>query len=317
MQRNGSPLTGVGTVLRKELADNLNSMRMRLLEILICLAGIAAIYQAATALRAQIGQDRFVFLHVFTVAQAPLPSSVAFFGFLIPIVAIALGFDTVNGEFGRRTMSRILAQPIYRDALLFGKFLAGLATLAIVLVSLWLIVVGLGMIMLGVPPGPEEVLRSAAFLVASIAYGGVWLALAMIFSTVFRSAATAALSALAVWLLFAFFWQMIVPLAANALAPPDPYDPMSQLHSINVAMGLSRLSPNTLYAETAQMLLNPSTRALGPILTTQVEGALIGQPLPFMQSALLVWPQLAGLIAGCVLLFTGAYLLFQRQEVRA
>ena len=34
MQRNGSPLTGVGTVLRKELADNLNSMRMRLLEIL-------------------------------------------------------------------------------------------------------------------------------------------------------------------------------------------------------------------------------------------------------------------------------------------
>jgi ABC-2 type transport system permease protein len=30
-------------------------------------------------------------------------------------------------------MSRILAQPIYRDALLFGKFLAGLVTLAVML----------------------------------------------------------------------------------------------------------------------------------------------------------------------------------------
>ena len=48
-----------------------------------------------------------------------------------PIVAIAVAFDSVNGEFNRRTISRILAQPIYRDALLFGKFLAGLATLGV------------------------------------------------------------------------------------------------------------------------------------------------------------------------------------------
>ena len=48
-----------------------------------------------------------------------------------PLMAIGLGFDAVNGEHNRRTLSRILSQPIYRDALLVGKFLAGLATLAI------------------------------------------------------------------------------------------------------------------------------------------------------------------------------------------
>ena len=64
----------------------------------------------------------------------------------------------------RRTMSRILAQPIYRDALLFGKFVAGLATLAISLIALWLIVVGLGLLLLGLPPGIEEMARSLAFL---------------------------------------------------------------------------------------------------------------------------------------------------------
>jgi ABC-2 type transport system permease protein len=317
MQRSGSPWSGVGTVFRKELADNLTSTRMRLLEALVCIAGFGAMYESLTSLRAQIGQDRFIFLHVFTAAREPLPSFVAFLGFLIPIVAIALGFDTVNSEFNRRTMSRILAQPIYRDALLFGKFLAGLATLAIVLTALWLIVTGLGMIMLGLPPSGEEVLRGIAFLIAAIAYGGVWLALAIAFSVVFRSPATAALCGLAVWLLFAFFWQMIVPLVTPLLAPADPYDPLSQLHTINLALGLGRLSPNTLFGEAATAFLNPSTRALGPVLSTQLEGALMGTPLPFNQSALLVWPQLSGLVAAVVLLFALAYLMFQRQEIRA
>src|SRR3974390_1287228 len=63
---------------------------------------------------------------LFTLARDPLPFFVAMLGFLVPLMAIGLGFDTVNGEHNRRTLSRILSQPIYRDALLFGKFLAGL-----------------------------------------------------------------------------------------------------------------------------------------------------------------------------------------------
>ena len=44
-----------------------------------------------------------------------------------------------------------------RDALLFGKFLAGLLTIAISLVALWLLVIGLGLLSSGLPPGAEEV----------------------------------------------------------------------------------------------------------------------------------------------------------------
>ena len=61
-------------------------------------------------------------------------------------MAIGLGFDAVNGEHNRRTLSRILSQPIYRDALLFGKFLAGLFTLSISLIALWLLVIGFGLL---------------------------------------------------------------------------------------------------------------------------------------------------------------------------
>jgi ABC-2 type transport system permease protein len=258
-----------------------------------------------------------VFLLVFTYGHDPLPSFVGFLGFLIPIVAIALGFDAVNSEFNRRTMSRILAQPIYRDALLIGKFLAGLITLAVVLSALWLLVVGLGILMLGLPPNTNEVLRGFAFLLAAIAYGGVWLALALLFSVIFRSAATAALASLAVWLLFAFFWQMLVPLVTMAIAPPDPYDPYSTLQTINVGMDIARVSPNTLFSEATLAFLSPTTRALGPVLATQMAGAIRGTPLPLADSIAIVWPQLTALLASVIVLFVIAYVLFQRQEVRA
>jgi ABC-2 type transport system permease protein len=316
MQRKGFALAGAGAVMMKELADNLTSTRMRLLELLVFVTGAGAVYATIGEVRNVVGEDPFVFLRIFTTAKAPLPSFVAFLGFLIPIVAIALGFDSVNSEFNRRTMSRVLAQPIYRDALLFGKFLSGLATLAIMLTSLWLFVIGLGILLLGLPPSGEEVMRGVAFLVVAIAYGGVWLALAMLFSVAFRSAATAALAALSVWLLFAFFWTMLVSLVTPVIAPPDPYDVMSMLHTANVGQDLSRLSPNTLFAETTLAVLDPSTRALGVILSSQLEGA-VSAPLPFGESLALVWPQVTGLIAGFIGLFTIAYVAFQRQEVRA
>ena len=137
-------------------------------------------------------------------------------------MAIGLGFDAINSEHNRRTLSRILAQPIYRDALLMGKFVAGLATLAINLAALWLLVIGLGLIFLGVPPGGEEIARSLVFLVIAIFYAGVWLALAMLLSIVFRSPATAALVALGIWLFLAVLWPMLAPALAQMIAPPDP-----------------------------------------------------------------------------------------------
>lgn len=97
--------------------------------------------------------------------------------FFIPLVSIALAFDAVNGEFNRRTISRILAKLIYRDALLLVKFLASLFTLALVCTAIWLLIFGLGILRLGVTPGAEEVGRGVLFLLATIFYGGIWVAL--------------------------------------------------------------------------------------------------------------------------------------------
>lgn len=317
LRREGSPWQGAWTVMGKETADHLTGARMRILELLGFLTAIGAVYAAVSTIKSTVAEDPFLFLRLFTTARDPLPAFIAFLTFLTPLVAIALGFDSVNGEFNRRTMSRVLAQPIYRDALLAGKYLAGLATLAIVMTAIWLLVAGMGLIMLGVAPSGEEVARGLVFLVATIAYGGVWLGLAIVFSVVFRQPATAALASIAVWLFYTAFWSIVAELLAQVLSPVRYGYAEELLAQAEMSLAMVRLSPNTLYIEIVQAMLNPAIRSLGIVLPSQLYGALLGTALPFSQSVALIWPHLTGLIAAVILLFVAAYILFQRQEVRA
>jgi ABC-2 type transport system permease protein len=312
MQREGSPWQGVGVVFLKELSDHLTSVRMRVLEWLIVLVGIAAVYAAIQQIKDVSAEDPFLFLRLFTTTREPLPSFVSFLSFLVPLMAIGLGFDAINSEHNRRTLSRILSQPIYRDALLFGKFLAGLATLSISLVALWLIVIGLGLLMIGVPPQTEELLRIFVFLLVTIAYGAVWLALAMLFSVLLRSPASAALVTLGVWLFLTVIWPALAPAIAQGIMTTEDQGTLLMGQQM-----LARISPSTLFGETMLALLNPTTRTLGPIYLSQLQGAVLGAPLTFGASVLIAWPQIVGLIAGTIVLFVIGYIIFQRQEVRA
>lgn len=317
MKREGTPLRGLTTVALKEAADHITSARMHLVMLLLLLSAGAAVYGAIGQIKQTTAEDPFLFLKLFTVAQQPLPSFASFLGFLLPLLGIALGFDAVNGEHSRRTLSRILAQPIYRDAVLFGKFLGALLVIAIALITLWLLMVGLGILLLGLPPSGDDVARGLAYLFATVVYAGVWLALSIALSTVLRSAATAALTALAIWLILSVFWSMIAPLLAQALVPLDPLNPMTALWQFEALQAISRVSPATLYGEISVMLLDPSSRSVGPLFLGQLQGALIGAPLSTFQSLVIIWPQISGMVAAMLLLFTIAYVIFQRQEVRA
>jgi ABC-2 type transport system permease protein len=316
-KREGSPLRGAQTVAIKEAADHIGSARLHLIMLLVLLVSAGAIYAAIGQIKQTTAQDPYLFLKLMTVAQQPLPSFASLLGFLLPLVGIGLGFDAINGEFSRRTLSRILAQPIYRDALLFGKLLGGLFVIAVALLTLWLLTTGAGILLLGQPPSGEDVARGLIYLVSTLVYSGVWLAVAIAFSTVLRSPATSALAALALWLVLSVFWSMLAPLAAQAIAPVDPLNPVTALTQYEWLQAISRLSPANLYGEIAAILLDPSSRSVGPVFMSQMQGALIGAPLSTMQSILIVWPQIASLFAAMVLLFTLAYILFQRQEVRA
>ena len=59
MRREGSALAGAGTVMMKELGDNLSSTRMRLLELLVFLTGAGAVFATIGEVRDAVGEDPF------------------------------------------------------------------------------------------------------------------------------------------------------------------------------------------------------------------------------------------------------------------
>ena len=321
-ERRGLLSPGLEAIYRKEVADHLSGYRFTILVALVVLAGLASIYVAAQTIRDTLtsagANDPFVFLRLFTTGGSSLPPFTFFVGFLGPLLGIALGFDAINGERNRGTLSRLVSQPIHRDAVINGKFLAGVWVISLMILALGLLVGGLGLQLIGVPPTLEEFLRLAAFFAVTIVYVGFWMSLSILFSTVLRQTVASALASLAVWLFFSIFAGLLFGLVADAVAPVrDPQDPEQVLANTVWQNNLNRLSPTLLYSEAVQTLLNPEVRALGPLLLEQVIGAVPGAPLPLGQSLLLIWPHLTALAALMVICFGLAYVSFMRQEVRS
>lgn len=315
------PPAGWLVVARKEFADHLRSARFTIVLVLLGLSGIAAVYTAAGGIRevaTEATGDPNLFLRLYTISPERIPEFFTFISLIGPLLGVAFGFDAVNGEEAQGTLPRLVSQPIYRDDVINGKFVAGLAVIALVLTSLLVLVAGIGIVRLGVVPSVEEVLRLLLYLAVSAVYVGFWLAVATLCSVAFRRAATSAMVVLGAWLVLTLFAGLVVGIVADSLAPV-PAEPtvQQQVDNLRLQQSLARLSPGTLYEEATTALLTPETRTLSQVLLpTQVFRAIQGE-LPLTQSLLLVWPQIVGLVALVVVAFAVAYVLFMRREIRA
>jgi ABC-2 type transport system permease protein len=307
-------------IVYKEISDHVKSWRFIILIAIILLTCLGSLYTAlaniGTAVKPNEPEGAFFFLKLFTISDGTLPSFFVFISFLGPLLGISLGFDAVNSEQSKGTLSRILSQPIHRDYLINAKFLAALIVISVMLFSLGFLVMGLGLITIGIPPTAEEFMRIIFFIILSIIYIAFWLNLSILFSVQFRQPATSALSGIAVWLFFAVFYGMIVNLILKPITPTEMSHPQQVYMYENIKLSLMRVMPNELFSEATTTLLMPTVRSLGPLSMEQVYGTIPG-PLPLSQSLLLVWPQVTGLIAATILCFVLSYVFFMRKEVRS
>ena len=307
----------MGVVFWKELADHFSSRRFMILLALIILTGIWSTYSSGQAIRQDVetSPDQFVFLWLLTSRTEGLFSLATFLGFFGPLIGIMLGFDSISGEYANRTLSRVLSQPIYRDSLINGKFLAGLTTIAILWFAILLIVIGLGISLLGFPPDGEELWRMLIFTIVGIAYVGFWLALAMLFSLLFQRTVTAALASLALWLFLAIFIGMLSNVIAGIIVS-NPSTQEELARQVTIGTFVARISPSVLFAETVRILLNPVAHLEGFALGTFPEG-ILPTPLALNQSLLLIWPHLSTLFALVAVCFGISNIKFMREEIRA
>ena len=315
---------GWRVIAAKEFADQVTSVRFLVLTIVLSLAAAAAVYTTAGALRdvaSQASGAPSLFLVIFTTRVGDIPSFTTFIGFLGPLLGIAFGFDGINGERSEGTLPRLLAQPIHRDDVINGKFVAGLSAIGVILFAVLGIVAAIGVIQLGIVPDAEDILRLMIWFIVALAYIGVWLAFALLCSVVLRRAATSALTALAVWLVLTAFYGLLVGIAAGVIAPvPGDAGTGSResLANASIQTNLRRLAPNQLFLEATSVILDPTARTVTPDLVTPAQRDLaIGGMLSLEQSLLVIWGQFVALIAATVGVFALAYMTFMRQEVRA
>ena len=311
--------TGRNALVRKELADHLKSKRFLILLLLIGCTSFASLYGAISGLSDAIQSDsNFIFLKLYTSSGSSIPSFMSFIALLGPIVGLALGFDAVNSERSNGTLNRLVSQPIYRDAIIVGKFLAGTIVIAIVIFSTGIALGAVGMAVTGLVPDVEEVFRILIFLFFTVVYIAFWLAMSILFSVICRHSATSALASISVWIFFAIFMSLVASIIANAVYPVnDQYSAMfNSLNNYTLNQNLNRISPYYLYSEAVSTIMIPSVRSVYVVTVNQLTGAISGY-LSLGQSLLLVWPHLTGLAALMLIAFGGSYVGFMRQEIRS
>ena len=325
------PQSGWLVVAAKEFADHVLSVRFFVLLIVLGLAAGIPLFLATEQihnLASQVSGAQAVFLALFIVGPQDISifgldvNVQGFIGLAAPLLGIAFAFDAVNGERAQGTLPRLVAQPIHRDDVINGKFLASLAAITLVLLSVVLVISGFGLLRLGIVPAWSEVLRLIVWFVVTVAYVALWLAFGLLLSVIVRRAATAALIGFGVWMGIAMFGRFLLNLLLGAIAP------VTDATAVDRALGLYqlhafvlRLLPTTLYSEASSVLLNPQLTATSTPATLGQLAQAQQQVLPTLrsldQSLLLVWPHVVALVALTVICFAIGYIQFMRQEVRA
>lgn len=309
-------------MVHKEIADHIRSWRFSILIALIGLTFMASMYVSLGHIRSAVGNTKdpdhlFLYLKLLTTTDNSIPPFHVFLSFLAPLLGISLGFDAVNAEQNSGTLTRLMAQPIYRDNLLLAKFVSALTIVSALFIALALLMIGGGLLLTGVRMEPLELLRIFGFIVITIAYVAFWLSLSVMLSILFKQAATSALTAIGIWLFFTIFFQIVVNLVVRSIIPDPAYLTQAEIISYNdLILNLLRVAPNQLYSDAVTTLLMPSVRSLGPVTMEQMAGA-IPAPLPLKESVMIVWPQVSGLLAATTACFALAYFLFMRREIRS
>jgi ABC-2 type transport system permease protein len=311
------------TVFKKELQDHFNSWQIFFAFLLVLLPSIYYICLAAGALKqSATSNDYFAFLPLFTTSIADislLPTSfLTLITFLLPVIGITMGMDAINSEKNNGTLSRLIAQPIYRDNIINAKFLAGVAVIAIVMATTLWITAAVAINLIGLTPTAEEAWRLLFFLFVSIIYGAFWLSLGILMSTLFRQVALSAVICIAIWLAFALFFPLMLNNIFNSM---DPYSTTeASIQQIQTYTNISRISPIQLFQESMAMVLAPESRTVSQLSTLVSSDSInfaLDTPLSISQSLSSAWPQVMATILLSIICFAVSYIKFMREEIRS
>lgn len=138
--------------------------------------------------------------------ESTITSLVSLVIYLIPLIALLLGFDAVVGERERGSLDLLLALPITRLEVLLGKYLGLAAALSLST----LLGFGLVAVLLVSQTGSAALEPLATFMGSSVLLGLAFLSLAVMLSVLASDRTRASGLAIALWFLFVLVFDLLL-----------------------------------------------------------------------------------------------------------
>ena len=185
-------INSIFIIAKKEIMDNIRNKWIIVLSFIFALLTLVTSYFGS------------IFSTGWQDLGATISGMMSLVQFLIPIIALILGYAAIIGEIERGSMSALLSQPITRLEILLGKFIGLGSILA------FTIIIGFGVAGIVIAFNVPDVnfINYLIFIGSTILIGLVFLSISLFFSTIFKKRTTAIGSAIFLWFLF----NMILPM---------------------------------------------------------------------------------------------------------
>ena len=301
-------MADIFTVANKEFSDMIKSRRFIILIVIFGL--IMTIAMATIYIRVVQTMPNIPGVHMprgfLGMMAFMLTGTLSNFA---PVMGLALGCDAISGEREKGTLKIVLAQPVFRDTIINGKFLAATLAVSLAILITSLISIGASTLIIGVTPTAEETMRMALFLLFSILFTMTYYGIAVFLSTIMKKTSHSVILSVTIWALFTFVIPIIASLIAITIAPPTigPREQATQ-ESIkrftSIVETITSITPNYHYNKIGQYILSPYS-------TTQPQ-----ERSTIMNSLTYAAPNIIVLAIITALAFIASYITFTRQEVK-
>lgn len=168
----------------------------------LAVAGIFALFALAIAYFGSAQQGAVGFQSI----DVTIASLVSLVIYLLPLIAVILGYDAIVGEKERGSLELMLSMPITRFEILLGKYLGLSAALA----GATAIGFGAGLLPMATQLGSRDLYHYAGFVFSAVLMGMAFLSLSLWLSVVAKDRMRASGMAIAMWFFFVLVFDLLL-----------------------------------------------------------------------------------------------------------
>lgn len=279
-------------VARKEYLENVrNAWVVAVSVVFLALTLIASVFAGFSQVGAQGGPS-------FAGIGLTLNAMDSLSGFLLPILALMLGFGTIAGERESGSLALLMAQPLRRVHIVAGKWIGLFAVLGTAVLAGF----GLGGAFVLARTGgtAADVRTLLIFLLETLAWGAAWTSVTLFLSSWFNRRGTAIAGSIGAWFFFStLIWSLLTFIFVIAFFG-------------RVLTGGAQV-PGWLIVT---QWLNPNTafEGLASLTIPGFSGIVSSVTKALLRDVYSPWGFGVALAAWIVVPFYGAYALFERKD---